>query len=287
MLGALISAGSSLLGGLLGKSSADKALDAQKENLEKQAQLQREFAQNGIQWKVEDAKKAGIHPIYALGGSTASYTPSAMSIGADNSLGAGIAAAGQDIGRAMYATQDASGRSDMFSKTVQGLQLQRMGLENQLLASQIAKVNAPGTPPPMPALNDRVLLPGQAQSTVPQPDWMADFKDLLNYKPADIGPAVPGSPQLEPGVITSVRHAKTASGYEPVPSTQMKQAIEDDFISEVVWNLKNRLGPIFGVNQTPPAGGVDPAKGEYWKYNPFLMEYQKKYWLPKSQYLRR
>lgn len=33
---------------------------------------QREFAQNGIQWKVEDAKKAGIHPLYALGASTAS-----------------------------------------------------------------------------------------------------------------------------------------------------------------------------------------------------------------------
>lgn len=44
-------------------------------NAEEQIKLQREFAQNGIQWRVADAKKAGIHPLYALGANTATYTP--------------------------------------------------------------------------------------------------------------------------------------------------------------------------------------------------------------------
>lgn len=33
--------------------------------------IQREFAQQGIRWKVEDAKAAGLHPLYALGGGSA------------------------------------------------------------------------------------------------------------------------------------------------------------------------------------------------------------------------
>lgn len=39
------------------------------------ANLQREFAQNSIQWKVQDAIKAGIHPLAALGASGYSASP--------------------------------------------------------------------------------------------------------------------------------------------------------------------------------------------------------------------
>lgn len=38
-------------------------------------QLQREFAQNSIQWKVNDAKQAGLHPLAAIGAQGTSYTP--------------------------------------------------------------------------------------------------------------------------------------------------------------------------------------------------------------------
>lgn len=40
--------------------------DANKDNI----RFQREFARRGIRYKVNDAKKAGIHPLYALGAST-------------------------------------------------------------------------------------------------------------------------------------------------------------------------------------------------------------------------
>lgn len=39
---------------------------------------QEAFAKSGIQWRVEDAKKAGLHPLYALSGGGASFTPSAQ-----------------------------------------------------------------------------------------------------------------------------------------------------------------------------------------------------------------
>lgn len=91
--GALIGGASSLLGGavkaITGKQSGDREYERQKE-----------FAQNGLRWKVEDAKAAGIHPIYAVGANTATYSPQAA-VGSDF----GLSDFGQNIGRAIEAKQ--------------------------------------------------------------------------------------------------------------------------------------------------------------------------------------
>lgn len=46
-----------------------------KYQFDKNAELQKEFAQHGIRWKVADAKAAGLHPLYAVGASTSSAMP--------------------------------------------------------------------------------------------------------------------------------------------------------------------------------------------------------------------
>lgn len=120
--------------------------------------LQKEFAQTGIQWKAKDALAAGIHPIYGLGGSTATYTPSAVSLGTPSlraptldagNLAENLGSMGQDIGRAINATRSAAQRDVAFNESVRDLSLKKMGLENELLSSQIAKIRA-GLNPPMP-----------------------------------------------------------------------------------------------------------------------------------------
>lgn len=140
LIGAGIGAVANLFGG---KLSGDRNEEAR--NLE--AQRQREFAQSGIQWKVKDAEAAGIHPLYALGANTVSYAP--QSVGETN-LGTGIASAGQDISRAMQATQTKEGRETAYTKTIQDMSVQKMGLENEMLAAQIAKLKGPALPPPFP-----------------------------------------------------------------------------------------------------------------------------------------
>lgn len=68
---------------------------------ERNAAMQREFAQMGIRWKVEDAQAAGLHPLYALGGG-ASFSPSAFIGGNASSLPSGHAAqAAADVGSSM------------------------------------------------------------------------------------------------------------------------------------------------------------------------------------------
>lgn len=156
-LGPIIAAGSSLLGGLLGNARQDKN-DA----------MQKEFAQSGIQWKVEDAKKAGIHPLAALGAQTISYSP--QSVGSD--LSTGVANMGQDISRAVDATRTTTGRAGAVAKTIEDLNLTKMGLENELLAAQIAQIRQAGHPPPMAGPGDDIsLMPGQ-----PSAISLADFR---------------------------------------------------------------------------------------------------------------
>lgn len=77
---AFIGAGSNILGGV---ASAFGSSAASREEYERQ----KEFAQNSVSWRVQDAKKAGLHPLYALNASAASYSPQAA-VGDDYGLSA-------------------------------------------------------------------------------------------------------------------------------------------------------------------------------------------------------
>jgi len=150
MLESLLGAGVKLLGGFLGKSSQDDANRIAQENAERNIALQREFAQNAIQWKVADAQKAGIHPIYALGGSTTSFSPVSVGVSGANPLASALGDMGQDVSRAASALR--SDRSNVLvsaqSQALSVLGLERAKLENDLLRAQIIKISQPGTPPP-------------------------------------------------------------------------------------------------------------------------------------------
>ncbi|UDN67888.1 DNA pilot protein [robinz microvirus RP_172] len=250
MLGEIISAGANLLGGILGQN--DKKKDRE---------LQKDFAQQGIQWKVADAKAAGLHPLAALGAQTTSYAP--VSVGGP-SIASGVASAGQDISRAVDATRTSGQKLDAYGKTIQDLNVQRMGLENQLLSSQIAKVNQAGNPPPMPAATDRYLLEGQANS---------GLKPLVTDQALERVVGNPGQPSTEAGAVTDMGYARTRSGWAPVMSKDFQERSEEDFLGGLAWNMRNRLAPSFGSGSNPPVN-VPRDAGEYWIYNPIMQEYQ-------------
>lgn len=117
----IVSAGASLAGGLFGSST-------QKNAQEREYERQKEFAQNGIRWKVEDAKAAGIHPIFAVGANTPTYSPQAA-VGTDY----GISAAGQNISRAIEAKQTARERQEMndLQKALVTAQIRRTDAETK------------------------------------------------------------------------------------------------------------------------------------------------------------
>lgn len=121
-LGSLLSAGTSLIGGMMSSDSATKQAEANYQN-----QLQ--FAQNGLQWRALDATNAekayGINRLALLGAPTTSFQ---NTVGDTGQMGAGVAQAGQDIGRALNAMADKNDR--------------QRDLENKLLEAKIANVNS-------------------------------------------------------------------------------------------------------------------------------------------------
>lgn len=222
----------------------------------KDRQMQEKFARSGIQWKVEDAEKAGVHPLFALGAQTHSFAPVGVGTAA-----AHLESAGQDIGRAVAAGQPEGIRMADYTRKLQDLQLTRAGLENELLASQIAKIRQAGTPPAPPTVEQKWLLDGQG--SVPS---------LIDTAAMSRSASDPEKTYMEPGVINEVGFARTSDGgWAPVYSNDAKQRLEEDTLGAIGWNIRNRLGPIFGMGLKPP--NVPLEKGKAWIYNPITQQY--------------
>lgn len=258
MLPALISGAAGVIGGLMNRNSA-------KDAAEKNAALQREFAQNGITWKVKDAERAGVHPLYALGASTIGASPSYVG---DTSLGSGIASMGQDIGRAVAATSSSAQKDNAFTAAARALELEKGGLENELLRSQIARMRQQSMPSLPTATGNPWLIDGQGDSRT------VTVGPLIENNPLERVSSDPTNPWTEPGAINSVGYARTPTGLQPVPSSDVKNRIEDNLIQEVLWTFRNNVLPSIGLNQSAPSS--KPPPGMTWVFNPMLQEYQLK-----------
>lgn len=163
----VIPAAASLIGGQLNASAQQDANSAALAHSQSQAALQKQFAQKGIRWRVKDAKAAGIHPLYALGANTPTYSPTSTAFGASTGLGDGIAQAGQNVGRALDANQNQAQRN---ARRLEELQLTNAQLQNDALALQIANAQArlsAGVNPPMQSVIDESgsVMPGQMSPT--------------------------------------------------------------------------------------------------------------------------
>lgn len=277
------------------RQDAQTNFSIQLQQAEKDRALQREFAQNGIQWRANDARAAGLHPLAALGAQLASSTPISISGGggggtssfssptstpgspfAGASMGSGISAMGQDIGRAIAAASPESARVAQVAETQTALQLQNMKLQNELLASQIAKTSGASIGPSMPTATMRKMIDGQGNTPTKNGRIKNNLVEEKKHEPV-VGH--PTQKHSEPGEVTDLGYAKTKHGYTPVPSKDVKERIEDSFLSEIMWEIRNRVPQTFGFNLSPPAH-VSPKKGDRWWYSPLMQEYQT--YTPKS-----
>lgn len=111
-------------------------------------QEQRTFAKNAIQWKVADAKKAGVHPLYALGAPTMSFSPVSLGSLPSSDFASSFSRMGASLDTAVGQGMPKSGKVDAFTATAQQLQLDGLKLDNDIkrakLASDIRRVTQPG-----------------------------------------------------------------------------------------------------------------------------------------------
>lgn len=226
---AAISAAGSVLGGVLDARS-------QREAAQDNAAAQREFAQHGVRWKVEDAKAAGIHPLYAMGAQTHAFTPSY--VGGDS--GKYLAQAGQDISRAVAAGSTVGERQQQ--QQLRSLEIERMGLENEKLRAEIGRLSNPSLGQVGPAFPSAVSYPVNAGSAPPP-------VDLVSFQPAEVqiarggdpshsaGPAGPGFTQYDFGPL----------GQWSLPSDKASQALEDMELAKYIAVLSGNWHKISGM----------------------------------------
>lgn len=108
--GPLIGAAASLFGG---KKSKESAADQAVANYLQQ----KEFAQHGIRWRVEDAKAAGLHPLYALQGSGATFSPNPIVTteqGTFESMGQNLSRAAQ----AALSSRERTAQDDLIAQQI-------------------------------------------------------------------------------------------------------------------------------------------------------------------------
>lgn len=181
MLGDLISAGANLVGGFMKSNQADEDRRAQQAMAAQNIAAQREFAQHGIRWKVEDAKAAGLHPLAALGAQTSSFSP--VSIGSSGDGGAdSFASAGQDIGRAVKAAQTAQERAARDENTARKLDIEKKGLENGILRTELVSKVRRETAGLGPSFPGGVPIPRPGPARTWSGDAISD--DKIEQKPS-------------------------------------------------------------------------------------------------------
>lgn len=206
----------SVASGLFGRSQQKANLKAQKE-----------FAQHGIRWKVEDAKAAGLHPLAALGAQTHSFAPSIV--------GDNFASTGQALGRAIESTRTHGERQEAGGR-LNELAVERAGLENQILRQQLinsqkATVGQAGGTPATPAM-------GQAYNGA---DGQGDAAKLIKQEPFE--QPMTNRVGTAPGTIYDLTWSRAPDGkYHPMPSKAVKELMEDNPIPQLAHSLRT-YGP--------------------------------------------
>lgn len=240
MLGSILGAiAGPVISGLFNSSSSESASDAN-------YSAQKEFAQNGLQWKAADARAAGLHPMAVLGSSGAAFSPSFTAGQMPNFDVSGLfddmdsmKTAGQNLERPMRAQLSDHDRA-MQAAVLRNQELQNSLLEGQntqLWASIMGQPSNPPAPGPVAAVQTSPV--GQA-NIVARP---------LGSLPGDVKRGVV---QLVPSKTESSRPGDRglAAGRSPLFRDQ-------DVSEKTSWSLLN-----------PEAGETFEAYGELAK--PFL-----------------
>ena len=271
-LGSIVSAVGSIAGGILGANSAQNVAGMNYE-------AQKEFAQNGIRWKVEDAKRAGIHPLYALGASTQGYSPSGGYTG-DYGIADAAAHFGQGYERAQQAkmTKEERDKQDVRDAIQDMAALEDLNQKRRLNDAQIRLANSEifrnfalstnalrktGLPPAMPGGLGGVIA-GQGNSYATGQTTPEISSVVTSEK---------GTPSVQAGSPPDVRFYRTLSGGRaPLPTGEAGDAMDAALGTGLQWSFRNNLVPwlanFFPIN--------DPHRlpGEY--YDLLAGEYRKK-----------
>lgn len=281
---AVIPAVSSLAGagiGALGAAGAQGQQAAQFQQSAQFAQQQLAFqdaaAKNGVQWRVADAKAAGISPLVALGMSPIQAPVQGFSGGgvpSDPTDYAGaLGRAGQDISAAIGRTSTAQEKED------RAIKLSTMAQASQKNQAEINTLNAQAN-----YYNSRAAGTPSMASSIPGGGFNMPGQPQSGLVPSNVGPPnVKGNE-----VYTASGDTREAGAGPPGPTTNWHvtgdglqafpakvNGLDDMEASNFLgldWQIRNRwVGPNLGLQNPPDMAKVRSvwpnATGVYWNYS--------------------
>lgn len=246
----------SLAGDVMGAISSSRSSSMDRQQRAREFAHQVDMQKNQVLYRVQDAQRAGVHPLFAMGMQPQGFSPS-MPIG--DSTGPYLQSMGQNIGRAVGAYMTREERDiaafDAYMQreraaTQFAQETERNDLENTLLRSQIAQLNAPGTAPGFP-------------------------DGTVHAQPArPVVPAGPHAPGREAGVVQDYGYSRTADGgLTIVPSYDMQERAEE-FPQSWLWGFRNQVLPAFTGHRTPSLREHPLPAGQTWRWNVWRQSFQ-------------
>lgn len=254
MLGSIgsVLSGVGAVGGLFGGGkSKGPSLEEQHEM---QRNTQKYLWEIQVPSLVKGAVAAGLHPLVGAGVNPSSAAGVGAVVGDDGSphWSERLANAGQNLSRAAGAVMDKQERAKIAARDA--LLLDKMKLENELLRSQITTVNRSITPP---VAGDSL---GSSQGA--------------EYGPVGLNSPTGPSGSKEGGATTDFTYSRTSNGgLTIVPSSDVKNRIEDMLVPELQWSWRNthlfKNPPYPDSRQFPVPKGYD-----FWRWNNLKQEWQ-------------
>lgn len=213
---------------------------------------QKDLNNNQIAMRVADAQRAGIHPLYALGPTGATFSPVSANFSSD---------VGQDLTRAIHANLDRRERErDTASRMAVTQAEERRAEERHKLDMATGMEN----------LRSQVARNNSAQLGPGGPVLSRDVERVPSLVTADVAL----DPSRQAGTITDRQFVRTARGWVAVPSVDVNERIQDNFPEQMRWQLRNNIIGPFSDNPRPPTESEVPLRpGNYWHRDYFSGEW--------------
>ena len=256
-IGGIVGGVGSAIGGILGANSQKDANSANLDFARQQFEYQKELHKNQLQWRVEDAKKAGLHPMAALGLQSSSFSPVSSNVQANDY--SWIGDLGQSAGYAAMKAKDKDQQREAFALAAKeaNLQFQNMELQNEglqlenefrrfqlqqaIVGATSQALRSPGSASTR-GLGKRYAIDGQADSLIPKDSPITD-------------------------VIPKYQWVQTADGrLELYPSSDYAQLWEDKPLGTDLMPLMEAGGVSLRAKITgaPVAGMVWDSSNDNW-----------------------
>lgn len=237
--GATAQAASELFGTYLDYEANRQSISAQYDIAAQNRAYEKDFATNSIQWKVADAKKAGIHPLAALGAST--FQPNAQRIFTNPTDYSGsMSRMGQNINRAITAGMTQHQKDMMrLQRERASLENKNLMLKNQQLNKEITEVKQTTMPGPGVDRNGVVMTydpnsPEQVMDrsgttyTMPGVQW----KDVPVFKGQEKG--------IQAGMHHMFRFVREPEGWlNMIPDSNLVEGMSDLMVEDWRYTAKD------------------------------------------------